>query len=246
LGPLAAGAALAAGGLITYRLTRPRRPTSDPFQDYLARFRLAHDALRRNLTHFMHLIDTEVPFDPAAFGAFVGLYAQFLVVHHEAEDRVLFPTLRRYGGLKSTDAAHLEKFTADHRLVNAAGETLRRLGEGLGSGGRAGLREVRRMSAELGALLDPHLSAEEELLTPGQLAEMIPPRAIGEIDGESGRLFSSARTIPLFFAHSLLPAEQRQVFAAAPWLFRKVILPLRDRRLFPRFAPFVLAPALEV
>jgi hypothetical protein len=35
------------------------------------------------------------------------------------------------------------------------------------------------------------------------------------------------------------------VFTAAPWIFRCVIFPMMDRRVFPRFAPFVISPALD-
>jgi hypothetical protein len=218
---------------------------ADPIAGYVTRFRLSHEALRRNLKRFAALAESGDVRDTEAFGEFVRLYGRFLLVHHESEDRIVFPALRRHGRLKSTDAAHLDRWTSEHRDVNAAGEALARAGEQVASRGRAALDHVRSMSAELGALLEPHLGSEEELFTPQRLAEIIPPEAVGEIDREARRLFSSDREIPLFFAHSLEPAEQSQVFGGAPWIFRRVILPLMDRRLFPRFEPFVISPALR-
>jgi len=180
----------------------------------------------------------------AAFGDFVGLYGRFLVVHHESEDRIIFPTLRRHGRLRSTDAAHLDRWSREHHEVNALGEALVRTSGGIRDGERGPLGEIRRLSQDLEALLAPHLAAEEEVLTPGHLAEMVPARAIAEIDRQGRTLFGSERGIPLFFAHSLQPNEQKQVFRAAPWIFRRVIFPLMDRRGFSRFRPFALSPAL--
>jgi hypothetical protein len=105
--------------------------------------------------------------------------------------------------------------------------------------------DVVRASRELETLLAPHLASEEELFTPAHLAEIVPAKAIGEIDREARRLFSHERDIPLFFAHSLQAKEQKQVFAAAPWIFRRVIFPLMDRRAFPRFKPFAISPQLD-
>ena len=104
--------------------------------------------------------------------------------------------------------------------------------------------EIRRLSQELAALLAPHLAAEEEVLTADHLAEMAPASAIADIDRQGRKLFGGDRDIPLFFAHSLQPAEQKQVFGAAPWIFRRVILPLMDRRGFSRFRPLALSPEL--
>jgi hypothetical protein len=234
---------VAAGGVMTARRRAAARRT-DPFEDWVTRFRLSHEALRRNLRHFIALIDGEASMDVAAFGDFVGLYGKFLVVHHESEDRIIFPTLRRHGRLRSTDAAHLDKWSSDHREVNVLGEALVRTGGGIRDGRGSALIEIRRLSQDLDVLLAPHLAAEEEVLTPGHLAEMVPASAIADIDRQGRKLFGSERGIPLFFAHSLQPDEQKQVFHAAPWIFRRVIFPLMDRRGFSRFRPLALSPAL--
>lgn len=52
------------------------------------------------------------------------------------------------------------------------------------------------------------------------------------------------RELPLFFAHSLNEEEQREVFGATPWIFRRVIFPVMDRRArFSRFAAFAVSPS---
>jgi hypothetical protein len=240
------GGALAAGGLVVGRRRAARAKEGDPIADYARRFWLSHEALRRNLDRFVTIIDRDEEFDVAAFGEYVGIFGQFLIVHHESEDEVVFPTLRRHGRLKSTDAAHLDGWTGEHRLVNAAGEALARAGQNLRGGSRAGLKDVVSRSRDLGELLRPHLAAEEQLFTAEHLAEIIPPEAVGEIDRAARSRFSRVREVPLFFAHSLAPEEQKQVFAAAPWIFRRVILPMMDRRTFPRFVPFTVSPVLRV
>jgi hemerythrin superfamily protein len=244
--PLAAGA-LVTGGVIAARRRAIRKALgSDPFQDWATRFWLSHEALRRNLDRFVQIVERDEPVDPAAFGEYVGLYGKFLIVHHESEDQVVFPTLRRHGRLRTTDAAHLDGWSVEHRQVNALAEALVQAGAQVRSRGRSALPEVGRASRELGLLLRPHLTAEEELISPSHLEEMVPARAIAEIERASRQLFGRVREIPLFFAHSLNEDEQRQVFGATPWIFRKVIFPLMDRRAgFLRFSPFVVSPSLS-
>src|SRR5690349_19795804 len=54
----------------------------DRIEDWAIRFWLSHEALRRNLDHFIALVDHGQPFDARAFGDFVDLYGRFLTVHH--------------------------------------------------------------------------------------------------------------------------------------------------------------------
>ena len=242
--PLAAGA-LVAGGAVAARWRARGALGPDPFQDYARRFWLSHEALRRNLERFLQIVERDEAVDVAAFGAFVELYGRFLLIHHEAEDEVIFPTLRRHGRLRTTDAAHLADWTSEHRQVNEVGTALERAGKAARSGERSALAEVGRVSRALSDLLQPHLAGEEQLFTAEHLSEMVPPRAIAEIDRAARRRFSRAREIPLFFAHSLNQQEQREVFGRTPWIFRKVVFPVMDRRAdFPRFSSFVVSPSL--
>jgi hemerythrin HHE cation binding domain-containing protein len=253
---LAGGAAaVAAGGLLLFR-RRVRGDGTEGYARFAARLRLGHEALRRNLDHFVELIDRDADghdpaghdpaFDIVAFAEFVDLYCDFLIVHHECEDRIIFPALRKHGRLRSTDAAHLDRWGVEHREVNVAGAALARAAASAGGRGRHGLAAVRRLSLELAQLLRPHLASEEEILTADHLAEMIPARALPDIGRASARLSANPRRMALLLAHSLLPEEQQAVFGDAPWIFRRVILPLADRRANSRFAPFAVAATIRV
>jgi hypothetical protein len=46
----------------------------------------------------------------------------------------------------------------------------------------------------------------------------------------------------LFYLHSLAVDEQRAVLGRAPAIFRKLILPRWDRRLYARLAPLAIEP----
>jgi hemerythrin-like domain-containing protein len=238
------GAALVSGALVAARLVRAKR--TDPHELYARQFRLAHEALRRNLDHFVALIDGDHELDLAAFGEIVRLYADFLVVHHDSEDEVLFPLLRKSGRLRTTDAAHLERWSAEHRDVNRVGRLLGRAGAALEPAGRAKIPLVRRLSLELVELLRPHLAYEEELINAERLREMVSARAIARAGRRAARFADSPARMAAFYAHSLHAEEQRQVFGEAPWFFRKVILPRVDRRLYRRASSVALAPAVEV
>jgi len=239
------GAALVTGGLVAARL-RDRANRTDPHELYARQFRLSHEALRRNLDHFVALVDADGELDLAALGEIVELYGDFLVVHHESEDEILFPLLRRSGRLRTTDAAHLERWSAEHRDVNRLGRSLGRAGAALEHAGRAKLPLIRSLSIELAELLRPHLASEEEIIVAERLREMVPARAIAGAGRRAGRLAESPARMAAFYAHSLSGEEQRQVFGEAPWFFRKVILPRVDRRLYRRASSVALAPAVEV
>jgi hypothetical protein len=244
--PVAAGAAsLAAAGVAAARWRASRRPL-DPREEFAVGLRQSHEALRRNLARFMGIVDRDARLDTGALGTYLGLYGQFLIVHHQCEDLVVFPMLRRHGQLRSTDAAHLDGWSAEHRAVNAAGEALVHAGDQLEHTGRAALPEVRARSAELRALLLPHLAAEEELFTPSRLAEIIPPQAIGEIERQSRTLFRGLQEMPLLLAPAL--DRQEPLSGRRPWIFRKVLFPLMDRRcaFAARLTPFTISPSLQV
>lgn len=239
------GAALVTAGLVAVRL-KNRAPRTDPHELYARQFRLAHEALRRNLDHFVALIESDRELDLAAFGEIVRLYGDFLVVHHESEDEILFPLLRRSGRLRTTDAAHLEHWSAEHRDVNRVGRLLGRAGAALEPAGRAKLSLIRSLSLELAERLRPHLASEEELINADRLREMVPARAIAGAGRRATLFAESPARMAAFYAHSLRADEQRQVFGEAPWFFRKVILPRVDRGLYRRGSSVALSAAVEV
>lgn len=238
-------AAVGVGTVVVAARRRARGPReADPIRGYATRFFLSHEALRRNLDRFVAMVDHDETQDHEAFGALVRDYAEFLRTHHESEDRFLFPALRRCGALRSTDAAHVAEWTAEHRAVNALADTLARCGDAIRAGGRKAYGELRGTVLELDELLRPHLAAEEQLINAERLAEMMTPGEVAAMERQLRKqLFTDERML-LFYMHSLGGAEQRQVLGAAPALFRRLILPRMDRKLYARIAPIALEPTL--
>jgi hemerythrin-like domain-containing protein len=242
---VAGGALFLGAGTIVARAVRKRTQTpSDPHAQYANQFRLAHEALRRNLRHFEVLVAKgAAERAPESFGELVSLYTQFLISHHEQEDRAVFPVLRRSSRLRTTDAAHLDSWTAEHRAVNAAGGALDRAAAALRGGVGSAVAEIDRLVYELENLLEPHLGAEEQLINAQRLREMVPASAIAEIEVTSRKIGGRSPMMAMFFLHSLSPGEQREVFGPAPWMFRKVILPLLDAAKFRPLRDVALEPA---
>jgi hypothetical protein len=194
------------------------------YDSYSLGLRLSHRALTRNLERFVALADTGAA--PAGLGEYVHLYGEFLDVHHAGEDRSLFPALHRHTAGRSTDAAHLERWTADHREIGRLGRELDKLSR------TPVLRELADRSRDLLAILGPHVESEEAVLTAGHLAEMIPaPELATAVDEVARANRSRALAMAGFFASSLEPAERQAMFGDAPWLFRRVLLPISRRRM---------------
>lgn len=196
-----------------------------PIYDSYARgLRLSHRALTRNLERFVALADDGTA--PAGLGEYVRLYGEFLEVHHAGEDRSLFPALRRHTAGRSTDAAHLDRWDTEHREIARLGREIDKLA------GTPHLRELADRSRDLLAILQPHIESEEAVLTADHLAEMIPAAALATAVDEVARANRSrALAMAGFFASSLEPAEQQAMFSDAPWLFRRLLLPIARRRM---------------
>lgn len=194
------------------------------YDSYTLGLRLSHRALTRNLERFVAIADSARP--PAGLGEYLGLYVEFLDVHHAGEDRSLFPALRRHTAGRSTDAAHLERWDGEHREIARLGRELET------HGGTPVLRELAARSRDLLAVLQPHTESEEALLTAEHLAEMIPAAELAAAVDEVARANRSrALVMASFLASSLEPTEQQALFANAPWLFRRVLLPISRRRM---------------
>lgn len=194
---------------------------------------LSHRALERNLVRFGELAARGAP-APANLGAFLGLFAEFLEVHHAGEDRFLFPALRRETAGRSTDVAHLARWDGEHVEIRRLGQELERLAE------RVELAALGRCSQALRDLLGPHTHDEETVLSAGHLPEMIPERELAMTlrDIEKANR-SRALAMASFLASSLEPAEQHALMGEAPWLFRRVILPWVGARKMKPFRDLV-------
>jgi hemerythrin-like domain-containing protein len=88
----------------------------------------------------------------------------FLLGHHHAEDSVLFPGLRKYGQLRSTDVAFLATRDAEHHALHALCERFTALTDRV---------EIVICARELSMMLNAHVAFEEEGLTPARLREMV-------------------------------------------------------------------------
>lgn len=195
------------------------------YETYATGLALSHRALERNLVRFGEIAERGER-APDGLAAFVELYGEFLDVHHDSEDRFLFPALRRHAAGRSTDAAHLDRWDREHRDIIALGRELR----AAATGGDLALLGAR--SNDLLALLTPHAGDEEAVLAPAHLAEMLLAPELGAMMGALQKANRPrALAMASFLATSLDPAEQRALMGDAPWVFRKVLLPLRARRM---------------
>lgn len=203
------------------------------YDRYALGLALSHRALERNLVRFGELAERGGP-APANLGAFLALFTEFLEVHHSGEDRHLFPALRRHAAGRSTDVAHLDRWDGEHREVRRLGEELAQLAR------RVELAAVGRCSQALRDVLGPHTCDEEAVMTAGHLAEMIPERELAAMmhDVEKANR-PRALALASFLATSLEPAEQHALMGEAPWLFRKVVLPLVGARKMRPFRDLV-------
>ena len=88
----------------------------------------------------------------------------FLLGHHEAEDKVLFPGYRKYGRLRSTDVAFLDTRDAEHHALHALCERFNAAVEA---------PRIIGYARELASMLAAHVAIEEEGLSPERTREMI-------------------------------------------------------------------------
>jgi len=216
----------------------------NPHETYATGLRLGHAALIRNLDRFIDIGETRAAPTAGELGEFVALYERFLDVHHRSEDDFLFPALRMHSAGRSTDAAHLDRWSDEHRGIYALGRELSRVASRLD--GAQSLRDLARISTALRDALAPHVASEEEILTPEHLAEMIPARELEATVRATGRANRShAIDMASFLAESLDPAEQKLLFGEAPWIFRKILGLVGPRRM-RKFRPLVRTPAIEL
>jgi hemerythrin superfamily protein len=211
----------------------------NPYESYSLGLRLSHRALTRNLDRFVELAAEGKPL-PHDLGDFVRLYVEFLEVHHDSEDRFVFPALRQNTAGRTTDAAHLDRWTSEHRDITRVAEEIGRLGD---RGGTA----LQRLSRELRDLLTPHVASEEDVMTPTHLAEMVPAAEFARVmDDIQKANRSRGLAMASFLATSLEPDEQRALLGEAPWIFRKVILPYVGARKMRRFRDYVQTPSIAL
>jgi hemerythrin-like domain-containing protein len=105
----------------------------------------------------------------------------FLLGHHQAEDTILFPGLRRLGRLRSTDVAFLETCDRAHHELHALCDRLL----GAAKASHPDAKEIARLARETQQALSAHVAEEEAGLAPERLREMISAEGLLEIRRQS-------------------------------------------------------------
>jgi hemerythrin-like domain-containing protein len=95
--------------------------------------------------------------------------AGFLMAHHDAESDVLFPALRRYGRLRSTDVSALDARDREHRDLH---ELCDRLAGAVDRSAPAPAY-IAALAAETRDRLRAHVAEEEQNLAAARLREMV-------------------------------------------------------------------------
>jgi hemerythrin-like domain-containing protein len=112
----------------------------------------------------------------------------FLHGHHEAERTILFPGLRKYGRLKSTDIAFLEDCSRAHHELHALCDRL----VAAAQASHPDAKEIARLARDTQQGFAAHVAEEEAGLSPERLREMISLEGLLEIQREA-EAFRAAR-----------------------------------------------------
>nr|ASA49550.1 hypothetical protein [Actinoallomurus sp.] len=114
----------------------------------------------------------------------IRAFVEELENHHRSEDVFFFPAFRAAGRLRSTDIAFLDARDDEHVVIVRLAEELQALTERTRSNWAA---SVRSLITELGQVADAHFAAEEQVLTPRHLAEMITQGQLVDVYREMGQ-----------------------------------------------------------
>lgn len=114
-----------------------------------------------------------------------GAAGGFMEGHHAMEENIVFPGLRRYGKLRSTDVAFLDACERDHRTIHAL--CARLLGETKAAHPRA--TEIVLVARELHCAFVAHIAEEEVGLSTDRLRTMVDDAGLAAI----GRGLEEAR-----------------------------------------------------
>lgn len=106
--------------------------------------------------------------------------AGFLMAHHDAESDILFPALRRYGRLHTTDVSVLEARDREHRELHALCDRLV-LVAGVVAPRPA---DIAALAGETRDVLRAHVAEEEQNLAAARLREMVSLDELAAINRE--------------------------------------------------------------
>lgn len=154
--------------------------TEDPFRAQHAGLVEVHSALSALLRQ-VAASDAAAPVESVLERADAA--RRFLLGHHHMEDAVLFPGLRRFGQLKTSDAAFLDARDSEHREIHLLCERL----EADLAGPHPTRAAVLATAVGILEVLVPHFAREEAGLSPERLREMVSEPGLLEIGAELER-----------------------------------------------------------
>jgi hemerythrin HHE cation binding domain-containing protein len=177
-----------------------------------------HDAFRREAGRLAAAADRGG--DLRAFRAAWKSFTYYLTIHHTAEDKALWPPVRRKVGADAAKAALLDEMEAEHAALDPLMASVE---AHLASGDRDALRGA---VAELGTVLDAHLRNEELKGLP-LVDEVLTVKEWDDF-GESQRTAVGVKGAAQFFPWLLdqaAPGVEDKVLALVPppirFLYRK-------------------------
>lgn len=178
-----------------------------------------HDAFRRESARLVAAADSRTG-DLRAFKAAWATFTYYLSIHHTAEDRTLWPPIRRRAGADPERAALLDAMEAEHAALDPL---VAAVDAQLASGNVA---ELRATVEKLAAVLATHLENEEVKGLP--LVDAVLTEKEWEDFGESQRAAVGVKGAAQFFPWLLdgAPAGvEDKVLALVPppirFLYRK-------------------------
>lgn len=188
---------------------------------------LVHAALRRSLETIVRVAQSPIAeSDRAAFADFSQRTCDFVHLHHDGEEDVVFPTLKKaFEAAQLSDAlAHLATWRKDHEKLLGKLAELEAATRAFAAGG------PREPLAQAGAatrdLLLPHLDAEESVVDEGLLSRAMSgdeALAMGRAASKHGQKHGGPRIL-IHYLHGLSDEEQRSHFGAMPWFVRKLLV----------------------
>jgi iron-sulfur cluster repair protein YtfE (RIC family) len=178
-----------------------------------------HDAFRRDLSHLVPAADSRTG-DLRAFREGWSMFKYYLTIHHTAEDKSLWPPIRRQVGSDAERLALLDAMEAEHAVLDPLMASVDAM---LSSGGTAKLRETME---ELAAALTAHLENEEVAGLP--LVDAVLSEKEWDVFGEEQRAAVGTKGAAHFFPWVLdgaTPGMEEKVLALVPppirFLYRK-------------------------
>jgi hemerythrin-like domain-containing protein len=212
------------------------------FDEFVEDLTFGHKALRRNLKT---IIDVALAggAPPAAFFEFVGVYRTFLLAHHQGEDDVLFPALRKHAK-SAADVAFVEARAEEHKTVHGLLEEIEDAVRGASSDVGEALARIGSLCQKLQRDLLPHLDAEEANLTPDRLEAWL---SLQEMEKTLQRIAATigrqGPSVSMFLFHSFTFQEQEHLRQNLPWFFRSLLIDGLWRHKNDRFSCFAYEPA---